>query len=147
LRALALLAGLMLAAAAGAADVYRWVDAEGKVHFADAPPADVVAEKLAIKSAPTDPTTLATDEEELATRARQTAEEQAIKAAVEKKTAADAAAADDACAEARERYANIQFSRKFTTKDADGSERWVSGSEAVSIREQAEAAVRTACGS
>jgi len=145
-RGLALLAALALSAAAPATDVYRWVDAEGKIHFADSPPPDVSAEKLAIRSAPTDPSSVATDEELLATRARQSAEESAVEAAVAKKTREDAAAKAEACEAARTRHAGIEHSRKFATKDQAGNETWVSGADALAVKEQAAAAVRAACG-
>ncbi|MFC6633618.1 DUF4124 domain-containing protein [Microbulbifer taiwanensis] len=37
---------LMLAATAGAGELYRWVDKDGKVHFSDRPPAEAAAENI-----------------------------------------------------------------------------------------------------
>ncbi|SDK61707.1 DUF4124 domain-containing protein [Microbulbifer yueqingensis] len=47
-----LLALLLLAPAAGADGLYRWVDEEGKVHFGDRPPRQAQAEDLSGKLRP-----------------------------------------------------------------------------------------------
>ena len=57
-----LLAMLFLSAAA-AANVYKWTDTGGAVHFSDKPPA-TAAEKLDIETRRTDPAQLATQLEE-----------------------------------------------------------------------------------
>jgi len=44
----------MLVARPGYADVYRWLDAAGEIHFGDRPP-DKQAEKVSIQRAPTPP--------------------------------------------------------------------------------------------
>ncbi|WOX04177.1 DUF4124 domain-containing protein [Microbulbifer pacificus] len=43
---LSLLAGFALAFSTSADELYRWVDAEGKVHFGDRPPVEAKAESL-----------------------------------------------------------------------------------------------------
>ena len=40
------LIAILLAAAASAGELYRWVDAEGKVHFGDRPPLEAEAEDI-----------------------------------------------------------------------------------------------------
>lgn len=45
-RALLILAGTALALNVNAQALYRWVDADGKVHFGDRPPAEAKAESL-----------------------------------------------------------------------------------------------------
>ena len=44
-----LLLALALSAAANATGIYRWVDAEGAVHFGDSPPPDRRAEQIEIR--------------------------------------------------------------------------------------------------
>lgn len=50
----AMIAGLALAPAA--ADVYRWVDEHGQVHFGDRPPADKDSERVKTRPPPSAPT-------------------------------------------------------------------------------------------
>ncbi len=59
--ALACAGALVLGIAAGPArgDVYKWVDAQGNVHYTDRNSAGAGARKLEVTTAPTDPTTLA----------------------------------------------------------------------------------------
>ena len=45
----------VLLAATVSAQVYRWVDKDGKVHYSDQKPPDAPADKLAIQSQPSDP--------------------------------------------------------------------------------------------
>jgi hypothetical protein len=51
LRPLAVLLGLAFAAAASA-QIYRWVDAQGRTHFTDSPPAGTAASKVPVVPAP-----------------------------------------------------------------------------------------------
>jgi hypothetical protein len=145
-RLLALLTAAALAAAAGAADIYRWVDADGKVHFGEVPPTDVKAEKLAIRSAPTDKGAV-----EMADLTRQVRENQAAADAVvasnaAKEAAAKAAQKAEECEAARKRLEAVQHSRKFATTGADGKETWVSGGEAVDLKAKLQAEVEAKCG-
>ncbi|GAB2875393.1 DUF4124 domain-containing protein [Microbulbifer echini] len=41
-----LFGSLMVAATAGASELYRWVDADGRVHFSDRPPAEAKAQDI-----------------------------------------------------------------------------------------------------
>lgn len=145
-RALLALALLLAAAGAGAAEVYRWVDADGKVHFSDSPPPGVAAERLAIKSAPTDPAAV-----DLAESTREVRENQAAADAIVKDNAAREAAAKAEkkaadCEAARKRYEDIQYSRKFSSKDKDGKEVWLSGADADALKQKAKADVDAKCG-
>ena len=47
-----LLSGLLLAATASSEEMYRWVDAEGKVHFGDRPPTGTQARDISGELAP-----------------------------------------------------------------------------------------------
>ncbi len=50
MRALLALLAILAAPASAAGDVYKWTDAEGRVHFGDRPPADAAAEEVKILS-------------------------------------------------------------------------------------------------
>ena len=113
LRRLALIASILLALVASAGDVYRWVDADGRVHFADSPPPGIPAEKLGIVSLPTDPAAV-----DLAETTRQVRENQAEADAIVASNAAKEAAAKaeqkaEQCAAAKSRYAAVQNSMSF----------------------------------
>ena len=146
MRALALALALLTASLAGAADIYRWTDAQGNVHFADAPPADVKSERLRMDSKPTNPATVAAQEEQLSMRIREADELAQIKdeSARKAKAESDAHAAD--CKAAHDRYDAIQYSRKFSRTDADGKETWVSGADALKVKDEARADMQKACG-
>jgi hypothetical protein len=144
-RALLLVACGLLAMGASAAEVYRWVDKDGKVHFSDSPPPGVSAEKLAIKSQPTDPAAV-----DLAETTREVRENRAEADAIvaqnsAKEAAAKAEAKAEACAAARKRYDDIQYSRKFASKDAEGKEVWLSGADADNLKQKAKADVEAKC--
>lgn len=44
-----LLISIPFAGTAGAADIYRWVDADGNVHFGDTPPDDRSVEQVEVR--------------------------------------------------------------------------------------------------
>lgn len=145
LRRLALIASILLALVASAGDVYRWVDADGRVHFADSPPPGIPAEKLGIVSLPTDPAAV-----DLAETTRQVRENQAEADAIVASNAAKEAAAKaeqkaEQCAAAKSRYAAVQNSRKFSTVGADGKETWVSGGEAAALKAKLQADIAAKC--
>jgi hypothetical protein len=140
---------IVLAFAAGVAvagDLYRWVDADGKVHFGDSPPAGVKAEKLGIRSQPTDPAALAREEATNTEQQRVTAEVERLKhyEALTAQEAADAKAAD--CAAAQKHLAEIRDERKVAVTGADGEETWARGDDAIKLKEKAAADVKEKCG-
>lgn len=111
------------AACAGAADVYRWVDGSGAVHFSDHPPADRPASKLdTAKSAGVDPVVeerrakerrlleVIEDERRQEAQAKATAEEQRRERAGH-------------CSEARRRATLLEQNRVFYREDAKTGER------------------------
>lgn len=59
---------LLLISSVASAEVYRWRDADGKLHYGDRPPAD--AERMNIRSAPSSPTRAPTNTDRKETRQR-----------------------------------------------------------------------------
>jgi hypothetical protein len=145
-RVLLVIAFALLAAAAGAADVYRWVDAEGKVHFSDSPPPGVAAEKLGIKSAPTDPTAVDLAESERQVRENHEEADAIVAANAGKEAAAKAEQKAKDCEGAKARYEAVQHSRKFATKDKDGKDSWMSGDDADKMKQKLKDDVTAKCG-
>jgi len=136
------------------AQVYRWVDKDGKVHYSDTkPPVDAKAKtEMTIVTTPTPPdadaaAAAASDEqtkhlEEVGAAPDTTAMDQ-------RKAAADAAAAkadhDRQCTDAVARLSKLENSRRVVSKDANGNDVYESGEDLVAKREQAKAEVAKLC--
>ena len=149
MRATAAIVAVVLASASGAnaAEVYRWVDANGKLHYADSPPPDVKAEKLNLKSAPTDPAAVEQAEAERLVRERHAEADAVVASNLTKETAAKAEQKAAECEVAKTRYEAAQHSRKFAAVDKDGKETWASGDEVVKLKEQRRAEMEAKCSS
>ena len=146
MRALALVVCGVLALSAGAAEIYRWVDAEGKVHFADSPPPDVKAEKLDMRSAPTDPAAVELEEATRQVRENQAEADTIVATNAAKEAAAKAEQKARECEGAKRRYEAVQHSRKFASTGADGKETWLSGADADALKSKLKADVDAKCG-
>ena len=117
-RALTILAFATLAGLAGAAEIYKWTDAEGKVHFSDSPPPGVSdAIKVSIASAPTDPARLEHLDQQAEVRAKQSAMEDQLRDSQQKRAGEEAATKQQDCDAARKRYESgtTTFRRSLAT--------------------------------
>lgn len=117
----ATLAALLVAGAADARQVYRWVDAQGNVHYTDRPPPEQAAERLPIEIQPTDleaAIRAENDREEfLELRDQDRADDAHDAAAVE----TDRENLARSCAQARERVATIESARRLSRVDEEGN--------------------------
>lgn len=132
---------------ASAGTVYRWVDAQGHVHYSQTPPKNskVQAKTVDVSPPPPDQTTLTrTKKMERAVKDRNEAQqEQAEKAQeAEKKKAAQ----QKACQAARERLQRFTASRIVASRDKQGKVVYSSGDDLVKLREQQQAKVDKLCG-
>ncbi|MEX0899269.1 MAG: DUF4124 domain-containing protein [Gammaproteobacteria bacterium] len=120
--AIAVVCGAIFAAPA-TAQVYKWTDDEGRVHYSDTPPGDVEATLLPIESADTD--LEATLREQVARERELELREQTDADAAEdaEAEAAHRAAVERACVQARERVAMLESARRISRVDADGNRR------------------------
>lgn len=139
-RALPLAACLILAAAPAAAEIYKWTDADGKVHFSDQPPPPNVKAPVNVKprrsaatpSAPAQDAAPAAGapktyvEQEAEFRKRQV--EAAEKAEAEKKAAELAAEKQRNCSRAKAQLASLQSGR-ITRANAAGEREYLSDAE------------------
>ena len=120
--AIAVVCGALLVAPA-AAQVYKWTDETGRVHYSDTPPTDADATLLPIESEATDLEASLREqvarERELELR-EQTQADEAEDAEAE---AAHRAAVERACIQARARVATIESARRLSRVDADGNRR------------------------
>lgn len=127
------------------ADVYKWTDADGQVHYSDTP-LDSNATEVAVHTAPTDPARIqaemarveqemAAGEEDFARRQEETRQAQAQ----EEERQAN-------CTRARERRAySVEAHRPFRIS-ADGEREYLSSADIDALREQAAAEVQEWCG-
>lgn len=138
-----LFAALLAPAAAQAGDVYRWVDAQGQVHYGDRPPPGVQAESL---PPPLPPGTgeaqrelrdyVRTLDVQDAERAKE-AEQQRQQKELE-------AARKAACESSRERRARLERPRQFEYQ-ADGSARRLTEEERQARIQEMEKRITDAC--
>ena len=133
---------LILAAASGLAraDVFRWVDDQGVVHYSDEwmPGSTVVKTTMkphAESSAPSAPSSARLNEQ-LADQANARAVQQDV-----------AKARDSQCSFAKDRYMKAVSSRRVYKEGKDGERQYMSDADADAYREQARKDVQQACGS
>lgn len=121
------IAGLLLASSPGvcAAELYRWTDSRGVVHYTDKPPRGVNAEKLSASTAPS-----------LANPRADQAE-----------SATDAPANPDAarCQAERDRLAILEKNNRIQMENRDGTVRELSEEEIKQEREFSQRAVERFC--
>ena len=143
-----ILAGLLLAGAASAGDVYVMTDKQGNRIYTDRPDT-LPAQKAGIESKSTDPAEVEAryDTEMDRYAAEQQAAEQARAQAAEAKRAADLTAADRAqrCVAARNRYQATLNSIRIYEELPNGERRYLSSSEIDAARAQAKQAMEEFC--
>lgn len=119
--ALALGAALLLVSAAAAAEIYRWVDAKGKVHYSDRPVADAQSVEVRVpESAESGGSTEPVDDEAAAVRAKH-------------------------CALAQQRLKDYESSDGLVQEDEFGRRREIKGEERVQLIVRAQSDVKTFC--
>jgi hypothetical protein len=148
LRALLIVAALAGVQSVAHADVYRWVDAQGRVQYSDKwiPGSTLVKVDRTPQNATATAARQSADQKALnASNARiagQQAEQnnfQAMKADVAK-------VQQDQCAQAKERYDKAIHARRLFKEGKDGSKEYVSDAQADEYRAKARADMLTACG-
>lgn len=117
-----LLALVLSAATTSAADaqVYRWVDEDGNVHYTDRPP-HLDVERLPIETQPTDLEAVLTERIEDRHLLDESEKDRAHAAAVEDEIAAHEAERAASCRQARDRVAAIESARRLSRVDEDGN--------------------------
>jgi hypothetical protein len=137
------IAVLILAGASGLAraDVFRWVDEQGVIHYSDEwVPGSVVVKTAALKphaesSAPS---------RSSSARVAEQAADQANARAVQQDVAK---AHDSQCSFAKDRYMKAVSSRRVYKEGKDGERQYMTDADADAYREQARKDVQEACGS
>lgn len=132
----------------GYAEIYKWVDEQGRVHYGDKPHAQ--AESIHVegqgepaKAAPDD--TARREHQQRVLKSMQMERER--KQALRRQVRAAAEEAEQRCAEARQRLADINGAGFLYRKNARGERVILSDEERAQAAAQAEAAVKHDCGS
>jgi hypothetical protein len=147
------LSALALAATVGIAhaDVYRWVDDKGEVHFSDTwvpgstviksnkpRPPGAMEDNSASKSA--EPNKVAASADRASQQLKDEANARAVKQDVAKTR-------DQQCKQAKERYEKSVQARRIYKSEKNGERDYMSDQEADTYRAQARKDVQDACGS
>ncbi|MGH8496057.1 MAG: DUF4124 domain-containing protein [Gammaproteobacteria bacterium] len=139
---------LSAAATIAAADVYRWVDADGQVHYSDRPARN--AERLDVESRPTDAARIRDQQERAAalTAARGVREGQESAQAAEQASAEADIAAQRAvnCETARQRLQTYDTAHRLYRPQEDGGREYLSDEELDAARADARLDVDEWCG-
>ncbi|MEQ9545522.1 MAG: DUF4124 domain-containing protein [Marinobacter sp.] len=141
-----LLSLLLLSPVAGMAEVYRWVDAEGRTHFGDRPPAQATSQEVKVVSPPARVDNAARDRQQkvnafLEQRQQERDQQRAAAAKAEKQAAKQA----ELCTRLRARLKHMESVSTFYNLNEQGERVFVSESENTRIRERFRKKVAEAC--
>ena len=142
------LSASMLLATQAHADVYKYTDEKGNVHYTDKP-ATLPAERLNVQSQRTDLVALQARQQEELERANAAsqARQQSTAQKTEDRKAAATMAADKAeqCKKARERYDSYMNSQRLYEALPDGERRYLTDAELDAARASAKASMDVLC--
>lgn len=133
------------------AQVYKWVDKDGKVHYTDKPPRDPKAKavkEMDIESKPTDPDAVAAEQEALQTRGLSVDQDIAARKDGEAATAAKKKQAEDrerACANAKADLNVLTRVNRLVGVDANNKETVATDAQLEQRRAQTRAKVAELC--
>jgi len=137
------------AVAASAADVYRYVDAQGGVHYTDTwvPGSTLIKVDHHVKAAEAAPTPTRTAQSKALSAANDNASAQIAKQADEQAVHADVAQSrEQQCKDATENYNKAVASRRIIKTGPDGSRDYLSETDADAYRVQLRTEMQSACG-
>jgi hypothetical protein len=149
MRKLFVITALLGASAIASADVWRWVDGQGRVHYSDRPVEGAVLVKTTTPR-PSTPATAADNRE--AARAQLAAATQQIDAAQSERQATQAvrqdldSARDKQCKDARERYDKAILARRIYKTGENGERVYLPDAEADKVRVEYRQDMDAACG-
>lgn len=132
--------------AAQAQQVYRWVDAQGNVHYSQTPPPSVVTKTTVMELAPPspDPTGVAEQKQLMKSVAKtDAAKQQAAEQAAQE--AAKKAQQQQACDAARKQLQGYMEAHRVITNGNSANPSYYTGEDLVKFREQAQQQVDKVC--
>ena len=140
---------LLASAGAFAADIYKWTDAEGTVHYGDRPEGEQ-PQRLSIASRPTDPARIQAQTQARLEMKSKAAEQSAAAAAAgpsAEQLQAEASQRAEKCATYRERLQQFSNSRRLYREDEKGERVYLDDGETRAARERVENQVSEYCSS
>jgi hypothetical protein len=139
---------LVLTSGLARADVYKYTDQKGVVHYTDKPET-LPAERLGMQSQPTDKAAVQARTEQELKRAQDAADSQQKSTSdrAEQKAAVELTAKDKAerCTKARERYDNYMNSQRLYKAGKDGAREYLSDAELDNTRNSAKTSMEELC--
>jgi hypothetical protein len=145
MRRIALAVLALALAAPAAAQLYKWVDKDGKTSYSDTPPPNVDSKQLNIQSgaaAPSAPAKTYLDRDKELEKGRQDARDQGKKADL---AAKDAAAKQEACSQARAAMALYSDGGRITKYNDKGERIYMGDDEIAAALQRARRDVEEAC--
>lgn len=143
---LTVFAGLLgFTSCAALAQVYKWVDEQGQVHYGARPPAGQSADQVRIQAAPPPDPHLQQRLERSKKQQQSWAEERQEKNEQKAEAAQAAAKREQRCKQARSRLSGLQQSSRIYTTDPDGKRQYYDGAKRQSAIEQARSLVSEYC--
>ncbi|MGB9429267.1 MAG: DUF4124 domain-containing protein [Gammaproteobacteria bacterium] len=141
-----LLAGAGLCAVAQADQVYRWVDAQGNVHYSQTPPPGAVtkAKLVDVEPPPPDPTGVQ-QQQKLVTSVNAAAAEQQTAAAKAQQEAEKKAQQQQRCDAARKQLQGYMETHRVIANGNSANPTYYTGDDLVKFREQAQQQVDKLC--
>lgn len=141
-----LLTLLILSPAVSVAEVYRWVDAEGRTHFGDRPPAQAASQEVKVESAPARVDNSARGRQQKVNAfLEQKQQERDQQRAADAKAEKQAAKRAEQCSKLRARLKYMDSISTFYNLNEQGERVFVSESENTRIREQFRRKVEETC--
>ncbi|WP_068829751.1 DUF4124 domain-containing protein [Pseudomonas sp. BMS12] len=134
---------LLLAPAVASAEIYRWTDAQGRVHFSEKP-GGAGAEQVEVK-----PQVVERDD---ATREREQRSQQYFDARRDERAQAESRAASARaersaeCGKLRQQLQQIERNGRYFTTDANGERNYVSEAEVEAARSRLSSRIAARCG-
>jgi len=140
----AVLLPALLSVAADAAEIYRETDASGQTVYSDRP-ASAGANKLSIKSRPTDPAIIEADKNRLTEREAKREESQAKAAARAERNRDIQAQRAENCKKAQAYKTRVDTAHRLYEIDENGDRRYFSAAEHDAALEKARAQIKEWC--
>ncbi len=141
-----LLTLLILSPAVSVAEVYRWVDEDGRTHFGDRPPTQAASQEVKVESAPARVDNSARDRQQKVNAfLEQKQQERDQQRAADAKAEKQAAKRAEQCTKLRARLKYMDSVSTFYNLNEQGERVFVSESENTRIREQFRRKVEETC--
>ncbi len=146
---LALILALATTGTVFAAEIFKWVDADGSIHYGDRPSGDITEQRMAIDSRPTDPVRIQQEmqaRQEIETRAAELAAQEPQGPTKEELRAAEQER-NQKCNMYRERMDRFTNSRHLYREDTDGERVYLDDTEMQEARNKVQGQVNEYCNS